>query len=288
MTRWWPFAFLILLQACAQQPYYGILEHINTFPNQLSEVSGMVQLQPNNVWVIEDNGNKDYLYKVGTNGRPIKKLKVKNAKNNDWEDLTKDQRGNVYIGDFGNNDNDRKDLVIYKVPNPEVEPGAKIEAEKIYFRYPQQTKFPPKKEEQFFDAEGFVHWNNHLYIFTKDRSRPYQGRTKVYRVPDQKGNYEATFISDIYLCNKQNHCSVTGAAISPDGNTLALIGYGYLYTTTNFNLDSISKSTFKTTYLKHETQIESICFMDDRTVLIADEQSKTKGRNLYKYHLNNP
>jgi len=275
----------VILQACAQQPYYGDLNYLAKFPSSLSEVSGMVQLQPESVWVIEDNGNKDVLYKVSSSGKIIKKLKVKNAKNNDWEDLTQDTKGNVYIGDFGNNANERKNLVIYKVPNPETEPGDKIDAEKIRFYYPDQMEFPPKKEKRFFDAEGLIHWKDHLYVFTKDRSRPYQGKTLVYRVPDKKGTYAAELVGTIQLCKNQDHCSVTGAAISEDGSTLALLGYGYLYTATNFDLNTISKATFETKYLKYDTQIESICFEDDTTLLIADERSKSTGRNLYRYQL---
>jgi sugar lactone lactonase YvrE len=33
---------------------------------------------------------------------------VENAENNDWEDITKDIHGNIYVGDFGNNDNDSR------------------------------------------------------------------------------------------------------------------------------------------------------------------------------------
>jgi hypothetical protein len=49
----------------------------------------------------------------------LKMVQLKNTNdckynNIDWED-TKDKNGNLYVGDFGNNDNERKDLCIYKI-----------------------------------------------------------------------------------------------------------------------------------------------------------------------------
>lgn len=279
------FVVFIAMQGCAQKPWYGDMAYLGKFPNSLSEVSGIVTYNENLAWVIEDNGNKDNIYGINLKAGLVKKLKVKDAENHDWEDLTKDKKGNLYIGDFGNNNNERKKLTIYKLPNPEVEKGDKISSEKIIFYYPEQKKFPPKKSNLIYDSEAFFHWKNHLYIFTKDRSRPYQGKTLVYKIPDKKGNYEAKLVGTLKLCDDQDHCSVTSADISEDGKTIALIGYGYLYLGKNFNVDAISETKFDTIYLNHETQIESICFLNDTTLLIADEQSKTKGRNLYQYDI---
>ena len=275
------FLFL-LVQGCAQKPWYGDLEYLGTFPNSLSEVSGIAKYE-NTVWVIEDNGNKDHIYQINNNAALVKDLKVKDAKNEDWEDLTMDAAGNLYVGDFGNNDNQRKDLVIYKLPNPEIEPGDKIKSKKIKFSYPEQKRFPPKKKNKLYDAEAFFHWKNHLYIFTKDRSSPYQGKTLVYRVPDTEGTYEAERIGEINLCNDRNHCSITGADISHDGKSVVLIGYGYVYLLREADLNNFSNASFETIHLKLETQIEAVCFLDENTLLIADEQSQTKGRNLYRY-----
>ena len=274
----------VIIQACAQKPWYGDLNYLGKFPNSLSEVSGIATYEKN-LWVIEDNGNKDHIYAVNLNAGLVKNIKVKDAENRDWEDLAKDKNGNLYIGDFGNNENKRKKLTIYKVPNPELEKGDKIPSEKITFHYPEQKKFPPKKSGLIYDAEAFFHFKEHLYIFTKDRSRPYLGKTLVYRIPDKKGDYKAKLIGEFSLCNDKGHCSVTGADISKDGKTIALIGYGYLFLGKNFDVDSISSTKFETIYLKHETQIESVCFLNDNTLLIADEQSQTKGRNLYSYKI---
>ncbi|MEM1258968.1 MAG: hypothetical protein AAGC45_01995 [Bacteroidota bacterium] len=285
MNKWIFFAgFLLIMQACAQQPYFGKLDHLGRFPLQLSEVSGIDTDKTGKLWAIEDNGNKDVLYQLDFNANPVKKLKIENAKNGDWEDLTISQDGTIYIGDFGNNDNRRKDLVIYRIPQKQLDKKTP-KAEKIEFYYPQQKDFPPKKNDFLFDSEGFFYWNGYFYIFTKNRSKPYSGKTLAYRVPDKKGTHKAEFLGEFTLCTDQKHCSVTGADISANGKTIALIGYGFIYLLTEFDFNDFSSPKISAIDLQYSTQIESVCFLDENTLLIADEQSKTKGRNLYKYDL---
>ena len=284
MIRYWPVLSLFFLQACAQRPYFGKLDYRGQFPSSLSEVSGIDKDANGNLWVIEDNGNKDRIYWIDSTARVIKNLKIEDAKNEDWEDLAIANDGAFYIGDFGNNENYRDDLVIYKIPPSQLDKKTP-KADKIEFSYPQQKKFPPRKSELLFDAEGFFHWDSYLYIFTKNRTRPYSGKTLAYRVPDEQGEYEAEFLGEFILCKNQDNCSVTGADISDDGKTIALISYGFIYLLTDFDLIDFSNPKIDTIDLKYETQIESVCFMDEKTLLIADERSKTKGRNLYKYQL---
>ena len=273
----------ILLQTCLPQPY-GELDFLGYFPSNLSEISGIEIADDDTIWAIEDHGNNDMLYKIDFKGNLIKKLKVENAKNNDWEDLTMADDGTLYIGDFGNNHNTRKDLIIYKIAKEQL--GKKTpKAEKIRFYYPEQRAFPPKKDELLFDVEGFFHWNDHLYLFTKNRCRPYSGKTLAYKIPDKKGSYEAIYLGDFTLCKYQDHCSVTAADISRDGKTIALLGYGFLYLLHEFDLNDFSNLKTQTIDLKLNSQMESVCFLNEKTVLIADEESKTKGRNLYRYHL---
>lgn len=287
MNRLLPLIGLIMLQACAQKPWYGDLDYLGKLPSKLSEISGIMATGPNEVWAIEDNGNKDRLYQINLKGKLIKELKVKDATNEDWEDLTRDKFGNFYIGDFGNNGNYRKDLVIYKLPNPVEEKGDKIPSEKIEFYYPEQKKFPPKKSDLHYDCEAFFHFGNSLYLVTKNRARPYSGKAFIYKVPDKPGKYRAQLVGQFTTCIDSQFCSVTAADISPDGKKIALLGSGYIWMFTDFTFDDFTKGTLQTIDVLYRTQQESICFLNDSTILIADEQSKTKGRNLYSYSLKN-
>lgn len=272
-----------MVQGCAQSPTQeSKLKQLGKFPSSLKEVSGMETTQDGNLWVIEDSGNKDHIYKVNHKAEVLYSMKIDHAKNVDWEELTTDSRGNLYIGDFGNNANERKDLVIYKVDSLQLtkkEPNAK----KIAFAYPEQKDFPPQKDSLYFDTEGMIHWQDQLYIFTKNRTRPYSGKTLVYRVPDKEGSYVAEFLGALFLCADQTQCSVTGADISPDGTTIALLSYGKLFLLSSAALSNISEAKIRTIELNQMTQIESVSFLDNKTVLIADEQNRFGGRKLYKF-----
>jgi hypothetical protein len=275
---------LMALHACAQKTYLGEMDKLGKFSSKLKEVSGMEVTNEGDIWVIEDSGNKDNIYRIDKDGDIQESLEIDHAKNKDWEDLTVDVDGNLYIGDFGNNKNARQDLVIYKIPKDQMD-KKEPNADKIEFRYPQQKDFPPKKDSLYFDTEGFFHLEDHLYIFTKNRTRPYTGKTLIYRVPDKKGEYEAEFLGSLLLCTDQNHCSVTSADISPDGKTIALLSYGFVFLLTDFSAPDFTKSSIKVIDLQTETQIESVCFSDNKTLFIADEENKHGGGKLYELKL---
>ncbi len=237
------------------------------------------------LWIVNDSGNKDILYQVNMEGEIVHTLKVKNASNEDWEDLCRDKEGNLYISDLGNNNNARKDLVIYKTSNPDIEKGDKIDAEKIEIKFPDQKKFPPKKKNLKFDSEAIFHAGDRLFIITKNRAKPFSADATVYSVPDEPGNYTATFISNITTCEDPSSCQITAADISPDEKSVVLLGYGRMWVYTNVDFSDFSFEKKEMIDLEVSTQLESITFLDNSTLLISDEQNKKGGRNLYLYKL---
>lgn len=284
MTRTLCFLCLFLIFSCSN---FGQLIYVADLPNNLEENSGIVTLKDSTLWVIEDNGNKDALYKLNFKGELITSFKVKNAKNRDWEDLTKDSLNNVYIADIGNNNNKRKDLVIYKVPNPEKESGDKIDAEKIEFYYPEQKMFPPKKSSKLYDAEAIFHSNGKLFIVTKNRTVPFNGKALIYTVPDSKGKYEAKLVGTISVCDDWKTCQITSIDISPNGKKIVALSYGKLFVFTNFTLDDFSTGKIHEIDLSTRNQLESVCFLNENTLLLSDEVSHGTGGNLYRYSLPN-
>jgi len=276
------FGAVFFLSGCT---HYGELTFEAELPKKLDENSGIVATTENSYWLIEDAGNDDVIYNVNLQGDLLRSLKVKNAKNKDWEDLAKDEKGNIYIGDFGNNDNKRKDLVVYKIPNPDIEKGDKIEAEKIEFYYPEQQHFPPKKENFLYDAEAFFYDNDSLSVITKNRSIPFTGEAFIYKIPATKGKHKAKRIGKIKLCNDENTCRITAADISPDGKTIVLLSNGKLWVYRDVLQENFGKSEAEVVNLNIGTQLEAVCFKDANTLLLSDERSKSVGGNLYSYSL---
>ncbi|MFK7813095.1 MAG: hypothetical protein AB8B59_11410, partial [Maribacter sp.] len=148
-----------------------------------------------------------------------------------------------------------------------------------------QKEFPPKQKGLLYDAEAFFHYDNHLYIFTKNRANPFNGETSVYKIPDQKGSYKAEFLGKIQLCSDWDTCRVTSADISPNGEKIVLLGYGKIWVLSDFYGGDISKTIIEEIDLGIRTQLESVCFTDNKTLLLSDEVREDIGGNLYSFKL---
>jgi hypothetical protein len=115
MKKYISFLVVFILLACQQNS--DSLMTIYALPKKLKEVSGIIYLPQNKLlWTLEDSGNANMIYGLNfKNGKIEKEITLEKTKNIDWEDITKDNKGNLYVGDFGNNDNVRQDLCIYKI-----------------------------------------------------------------------------------------------------------------------------------------------------------------------------
>ncbi len=263
---------------------YGQLNYAGKISSDLKEVSGMEAI-PNSdsFWMINDSGNDPKVFEVTAKGKIYKTLYIQ-GKNRDWEDLTKDAEGNLYVGDFGNNANSRKNQTIYKLAATDLASKKSIDPEKIKFSFPDQKKFPPKKKKRHFDVESFFHHNGYLYLFTKSRTKSDYGRTNLYKIPATTGKHKAEFISTFNTCSDLD-CWVTSAAMSPNGKKVVLLSHNAVWQFTDFKGDNFFSGTVKKYDLGHTSQKESICFKDDKTVYISDEESHGSGRNLYSFQL---
>jgi hypothetical protein len=273
--------FYTFLIACST----GNLFVIANLPTTLREASG-IALSNNSdlIWMINDSGNAPILYAVDLQGKIKKQLKI-NAKNHDWEDLTTDNEGNIYIGDFGNNANNRKHLSILKVSKDSIDVSGKIEIDRISFSYPEQHQFPPKKKQMHFDSESFLFYNDSLYLFTKSRYSKEYGKTNLYKIPATPGKHEAAFISSFNTCNDYG-CWVTSADISASKKQVVLLTEHSAFAFTDFKKDDFFSGKVNIYPFDHFSQKESVCFKNDSTLYISDERSSGRGGNLYEFKLN--
>lgn len=276
-----PLLYFILISCNTN---YGQLTPVARLPKTLTENSGIeVISRDSTIWVVNDSGNKDHIYQVGFDGKIRRDINIKHAKNIDWEELTKDNDNNLYIGDFGNNKNKRKDLTIYKIKNPETVKGKETDAEKITFNYPEQKDFPPKKKHKYYDAEAFFYLDGYFYLFTKNHTKPFDGISFLYKIPAKKGHHKAERIGEYNLCADKDNCKFTAAAISPDKKTVALLGHNRVWLFSGSENENFFNAPIKETIeLQHSSQKEGLCFLGNDTLLISDEGKGSSGRNLYK------
>lgn len=192
----------------------------------LAEVSGILasRRRPGVFWVLNDSGDRSRLFAIDRQGTLLSEVRVTGAKNVDWEDLTTDADGYLYIGDFGNNDNNRKDLTIYVIEEPDPrDPADSVVTvlRRIPFFFPEQHRFPDP-ENMNYDCEAVFSDNGKLFVLTKHRS---DSRTTLYRIPlDGIAKRPAERIADYDIGSM-----VTSAAVSPDGRYLAVLSYQYIH-----------------------------------------------------------
>lgn len=255
---------------------------------KLKEISGIEFDKKKRLWAINDGGDDPKLYRLGEDGAIEKEILVTNAKNIDWEDMTQNKFGHFFLGDFGNNKNDRKWLTIYKIENPIDIKTETTEAEIIKFTYPEMdgTLITPNKRN--FDLEAFVEYKRHLYLFTKNRTEPFDGITNVYKVGDHAANFDAQLIDSFKTCTTlEKLCWITSAALSPDRTKLVLLDSTSIWLFENFKGDKFFSGDVSRIDLGIVTQKEAITFYDDNTLIFTDEEFKgLVGGNAYVIKLN--
>lgn len=258
-----------------------------SLPKKLKEVSGIIYSEEEHLfWTLEDSGNSNKIYGLNVeNGTVEKTITIENTLNIDWEDITKDAAGNLYIGDFGNNDNIRKDLCIYRINKNSLHQEDAEPAYKTSFSYPGQQDFPPRKTAMFFDVEGFFEYQNNFYLFTKNRSKGFDGTTFLYKIPNKAGFHQAALMGEFKTCDDYDHCAITSAAISPDASKVALLAHDKIVLFENFKGDDFLKGKQTQFKLNHFSQKEAICFKNNETLILVDERAKKLGGNVYEVSL---
>jgi hypothetical protein len=97
------------------------LEPLGRFDHQrIPESSGIVKSRryPGIYWVHNDSGNPPLLFAVRADGQIVRQFRL-DVPNIDWEDITIDDEGHLYIGDIGNNTRSLPIRVIYRIDEPD-------------------------------------------------------------------------------------------------------------------------------------------------------------------------
>ncbi|MBK8505034.1 MAG: T9SS type A sorting domain-containing protein [Saprospiraceae bacterium] len=256
-------------------------------PSLVAESSGIEISDKNKIWTFNDSGGEPVLYLCDTLGNLTKTLTIEGATNKDWEDITQDQDGNFYLGDFGNNDNDRSDLVIYKITNPTLQTGSSVTAEIISFTYEDQRSFPPPADSLNFDCEALMWYQENLYLCTKNRTVPFDGITNLYRLPDSSGHYIAEKIGSFNVPGNDMATNwITAGDISDDGTRLCLLSSDKMWLFYGFSEDDFFQAQSMQINLNHFSQKEGICFLTNHECYLTDEEwPGSIGRKLYSIKL---
>ena len=177
-------------------------------------------------------------------------------------------------------------MTVYKIENPIDIREAETEAEIIRFKFRDQDLDHTTDSIKNFDLEAFIFYKGRLYLFTKNRTKPFDGYTNLYRMEDYASNQKAQKVSRFKTCQAGKYqCWITGAALSPDRTKLALLGSNKIWVFKNWESDDFFSGDLQEIDLGLITQKEAITFENDSTVIIADEEYMGIGGNLYRHHI---
>ncbi|BAX78918.1 hypothetical protein ALGA_0525 [Labilibaculum antarcticum] len=182
---------------------------------KVNEQSGMMWYK-NLFWVINDSDCEPKLYAYNNTGEIKNEVEITNAKNIDWEDLT-DDHDYIYIGDFGNNLGNRKDLRVLRLAKSDIENTNQVKTEEIGIEWTDQEDFSKRLQKHDFDCEAFLSFGDSLFFFSKNWANY---KTRMYSASKNIGAHKLKVKSEFSI-----NMLVTGADISSDGKVLALVGY---------------------------------------------------------------
>ncbi len=241
-------------------------------PAVLIESSGIAMTTPGKVWSHNDSGNENKLYCVGTDGLLLRTITISNANNVDWEELAMDNQKRLYICDVGNNNNNRTDQTIYRIPDPESFVQNTVTSEIIRFSFEDQTSFPPPPSEWNYDLEAVIWHDDSLFMFTKDRTTPFAGYTKMYKIPATQGTHIAKSAGSRYLGNNLSSAWVTSADIHPATGKLVLLVNNRLIVFSDYPGNRfLEGKVTEYSFTKLPGQVEAIIFQSESKLYMTEE-----------------
>jgi hypothetical protein len=191
---------------------------------RLLESSGVIASRryPGVFWTLNDSGNPPEIFATDSSGRDLGVYTVTGAANYDWEAITRGPCGTgecLYIADTGDNDEIRRSVRLYRVPEPAVRAGGRgvtARAEVLEVRYPDG---PHDVEAAVVAPDGAV------LLVSKGRSRG----VRVFRVPAAAWTRKLVTpeaLGRLPLAPGRGvRGLVTDAALSPDGTEIAVRTY---------------------------------------------------------------
>ena len=234
----------------------------------LPEASGLTASvsAPGRLWAHNDSG-KPEIFAVDTKGKVTGKVLLSGAQVVDWEAVASARCGSgacLYVADIGDNAARRKDIIVYRVPEP-AQPGGTVQVDAVL-----RATYP----DGAHDAEALLAApDGSLYIVTKGETGP----VSLYRFPRDAGSGKTVRLERVgsLLSKRPSSPSgrITDGAISPDGDQVVLRTLSTLtfYRAADFlkgDFREIRRVDLKTL---REPQGEGVAFGASNIVYVAGE-----------------
>jgi hypothetical protein len=279
-----------------------VLEVLGTLPDELRESSGLAvsRTQPGVLWSHNDSGDGPNLYAIDLSGRLLAIVPVAQASARDWEDIASGpcpptlastippaqgapSPACLYVADIGNNDRKRKDVTVYVLVEPVISRTGSMHpmATAQSFRY----RYPGKPE----DSEAIaVRPTGDVTIVSKGRTGSIDffaiAAAQVARglASGEVLTALRTGSTDIQPDARSGRL-VTGAAVSPDGTTLAVRTYTEVFFFGEVENGRRWQNLRRPCFLGDaEPQGEAIDYLDGESLLLTSERARGRPGTIHR------
>lgn len=236
---------------------------------EIDESSGVAasRAKPGWFYTHNDSGDGPRFWRFDLSGNVEGPWTLVGAQAIDWEDIavaTVDGRNYVFIGDIGDNREQRPSVQVYRFEEPTGPPGPIAKFDTFDLTYPDR---PHNAEALLVDPKGTI------TIVTKN-----DGPSKVFTLPAgaTPGRHRLQFVADLVLPTNQSASGyklVTGGDVSPDGRYVVLRTYreAWEFDVTDGPTSWVSQ-TPRRIRLALELQGEAIAYSADGTFLISTSE----------------
>ncbi len=249
---------------------------------EIDESSGLVASQTAGFyWTHNDSGDGPFIYAITETGASGGVWKVTGALAHDWEDMAagpgpQPNKRYLYVGDIGDNDERRKNVTVYRFPEPVISPGDAAStkatprvtdaAEALTLKYPDGAH----------DAETLlVHpETGDLYIVIKI----FLSNPAIYKAPAPLNSQNAITLTKVGELRLPALLAgtLTGGNVSPDGHRVIFCDYVEAYELEqpigSRTFDDVWKQNAKVVDLGKRPQGEAVAYRLDGSAVLATSE----------------
>lgn len=240
-------------------------------PEILDETSGLAVgiRDPDRIWTHNDSGHEPHLYALDAAGTLHATVEV-DQRNRDWEDMDRgrcDAGSCLYLADTGDNQERRRRVTLYRVPEPDGRVDGTTAAERYLMQFPDG----PRDVEAMYVLPG-----ERIFFVTKGRNHP----ITLYRYPPPLRPDTVVTLESIQVMSAGPVAPpryVTGASATLDGSRVVIRTYEtleFFTVTENGRLQPLENGRVNLRALR-EPQGEAVAFLPDGRVILSSESGFT-------------
>lgn len=232
--------------------YYSI-----KLPKALSSLSGVSYGNKYGFLGINEANSLPLIVNFDSLGNVKRTIRLSNATNISWQDITQDENGMIYIADFGNSKYNRKSIQIYSFKNSELV-GDQIYPEKIEIKLTDSLSL---------NYKTIFCLKNTLYAIGINKNGNYE--LVRFNLADKNLNNTGKVIGKLPFEVKD---SITSSAFSPSNETLYLTNSRNLIKIKfgDGNPELLNKWKIEFQKLPFSHQVESITTIDANKIAVGD------------------